>query len=178
MDTIDAYSSELFKRVLNSSKQQRYHYTDCVNLCKQKNIGEKCDIQVGWSGPKYFPNMSELTWELYLKRESSAQCYQSNYRPSDDYLAACDCPLECQTDEYTWTHSSGDVLSSENRTSFEIFYDEMKETVITEEKKTELTDLVATVGGILGLFTGFSFLSLVEVVEIVFQIVVILFKRN
>ena len=49
----------------------------------------------------------------------------------------------------------------------------MSETVISEEKKIEITDLVATVGGILGLFTGFSFLSLVEIVEIVFQIVMI-----
>ena len=47
-----------------------------------------------------------------------------------------------------------------------------------EEKKTELTDLVATIGGILGLFTGFSFLSLVEIFEIVFQTTMILLKKD
>ena len=63
-------------------------------------------------------------------------------------------------------------------TSFTIYFDQMKETVILEEIKTELTDLVSNIGGILGLFTGFSFLSLVEIFEIVFQISAILLKKD
>ena len=54
----------------------------------------------------------------------------------------------------------------------------MREMVMSEEKKTEITDLVASLGGIVSLFTGFSFLSLVEIFEIFFQIAMILLKRN
>ena len=36
----------------------------------------------------------------------------------------------------------------------EIFYDELKETIITESIKTETFDLIANLGGTLGLFLG------------------------
>ena len=54
----------------------------------------------------------------------------------------------------------------------------MEETVIKEEPKIELADLIAIVGGILGLFLGFSFLSLIEIVEILANIAVILKMQN
>ena len=108
--------------------------------------------------------------------ESAFKCYASNFNPSKEYLKQCDCPLECQLDGYTLSLSSGEHLSKETR--IEIFYDEMKEEVISEVIKIELTDLISSLGGILGLFTGFSFLSLVEIVEIFLQIAFILFKRS
>ena len=36
----------------------------------------------------------------------------------------------------------------------EIFYDELKEMVISQEVKTSMGDLVSNIGGILGLFLG------------------------
>ena len=52
----------------------------------------------------------------------------------------------------------------------------MKETVMSEQPKTTLSDLISTIGGILGLFTGFSFLSLVELLEIIDKIAFILIR--
>ena len=105
--------------------------------------------------------MSQLTYTLDDGESPQSKCYRSNVNLSDEYLEECNCPIECETDEYRWVYSFGDVLDPKMRKKIiiEMFYDEMRETVISEEKKTELTDLVATLGGILALFTGFSFLN-------------------
>ncbi len=50
-----------------------------------------------------------------------------------------------------------------------IFYDELKQTEMSEKVKMGLTDLIADAGGTLGLFLGLSFLSLIEFVEILVQ---------
>ena len=59
----------------------------------------------------------------------------------------------------------------------EIFYDELKQTVISENVKMELSDMVSNIGGVLGLFLGLSFLSLFELVEIILNIFIIVFKE-
>jgi hypothetical protein len=80
----------------------------------------------------------------------------------------------------------------------EIFYDELKETIISQEIKTSLADLISNIGGILGLFLGnifiylffcfylkyfyfkhkkgMSFLSLIEFIEILFNALSDIFK--
>jgi hypothetical protein len=67
----------------------------------------------------------------------------------------------------------------QNVARVQIFYNELKETFISEEIKTKIFDLVSNIGGTLGLFLGLSFLSLIEFFEIFFQILIIsLFKRK
>ena len=124
--------------------------------------------------------MTELTKETYGQNDTESECFDLNAQLTDEYLESCNCPIECQTDEYTWDHSFGEILDPDlkNHTGFSVYFSEMRETVISEEKKTEITNLVATVGGIMGLFTGFNFLSWMEIFEIIFQIAMILFKRN
>ena len=112
LDSIDSYNSELSKRTLKTYKQ-RYHYSNCLSLCKQKNIGEKCGIQVNWWGLKYFENMfTEIDYFSLLNGEhNKSKCYKTNANPSEDYLEKCNCPIECQKDEYTYLHSFGEVLN-------------------------------------------------------------------
>ena len=113
LDSIDSYDSELFKRTLTSYKQ-RYHYSNCVNLCRQKNLGEKCHIQAYWLGHIYFDNMKKPDYYPLLNGEgeyNESKCYQLNFVPSDDFLKKCDCPVECRTDEYTSVYSFGEILN-------------------------------------------------------------------
>ena len=56
----------------------------------------------------------------------------------------------------------------QNVARVQIFYNELKETFISEEIKTKIFDLVSNIGGTLGLFLGLSFLSLIEFFEIFF----------
>ena len=60
----------------------------------------------------------------------------------------------------------------------QIYFNEMKETIISEKVKTEPSDLISNLGGLLGLFLGLSFLSLIEFVEIGLQILIVLFSKN
>ena len=60
----------------------------------------------------------------------------------------------------------------------QIYFNEMKETIISEKIKTEMSDLISNLGGLLGLFLGLSFLSLIEFVEIGLQILIVLLFKN
>ena len=57
-------------------------------------------------------------------------------------------------------------LYQNNQLSLRIYFEESTETIISEDTKYKIADLVANLGGTIGLFTGFSFLSLIELIEI------------
>ena len=116
----------------------------------------------------------------------------------------CNCPLECETNSFSHAYSISEdptiqyskflmnqslikkrlgslsyIDLKQNVARVQIFYNELKETFISEEIKTKIFDLVSNIGGTLGLFLGLSFLSLIEFFEIFFQILIIsLFKRK
>ncbi len=119
----------------------------------------------------------------------------SNKSLIDECLIGC--PLECESESYTFTVSSLDyptkvfanyigkksaIMSRYgNRTpsydelkgslvKLNINFQSLQYTLVEESQKTTWLDLVSNVGGTLGLFTGFSFLSLVELLEIIFEI--------
>lgn len=58
-----------------------------------------------------------------------------------------------------------------------IYYDEIKYTVMEESPAMEIIDLIANVGGTLGLFLGVSFLSFAEIAELIFEIIVITLRK-
>ncbi len=59
-----------------------------------------------------------------------------------------------------------------------IYFDELKEILITESPKFGAQDLVANFGGHLGLFLGFSFLSLAEFLELFILVLIVLIGRS
>ena len=59
-----------------------------------------------------------------------------------------------------------------------VYYKELKYTLISQQPKTEIFDLISKIGGILGLFMGISFMSLIEILEILFEIMSIIFVER
>jgi energy-converting hydrogenase Eha subunit G len=59
-----------------------------------------------------------------------------------------------------------------------IFYNDLRETVITENVKISMADLISSIGGTLGLFVGMSLLSSIEILEILVQSAIVLLKQN
>ena len=57
-----------------------------------------------------------------------------------------------------------------------VYYDDLKYTLIKQQPKIELFDLISNIGGTLGLFLGFSFISLLELFEVVAELVFIRFN--
>ena len=62
--------------------------------------------------------------------------------------------------------------------SITVFYPELKYTLIEQKPKSEMADLVSSIGGLLGLFVGVSFLSFIEIFELIFEILFLLFENK
>ncbi len=58
-----------------------------------------------------------------------------------------------------------------------VYFDELKETFISESPKFQVQDLVANFGGTLGLCLGASFLSLAEFLELLIEILIIVWNK-
>ena len=56
-----------------------------------------------------------------------------------------------------------------------VYYEDLKYTLISQQPKIELFGLISNLGGILGLFIGFSFISLLEIIEALAELVYIYF---
>ena len=66
-----------------------------------------------------------------------------------------------------------------NHVKVYIYFGDLRYTLISQQPKTILADLVSNVGGTLGLFLGMSFLSFIEIVEIIFELSnVLLFTKE
>jgi hypothetical protein len=152
-----------------------YKFSNCLNMCRQKILGENCSFQEEYLGPKYFDNLP------YLK---SNECYQSasdNFSSSSFYLESCNCPLECRTVKISHSITLRDynykTKYETNYLSVFIYYSELKETVMREYPKYLVQDLIANFGGQLGVFLGASFLSFVEILELMIEISIIIYSK-
>ncbi len=126
-------------------------------------------------------NISDFT-----NKSTEENCFYTNlavFKNTPQYLDDCDCPLECESSGYTYTLSNGNYpgnlygtklmknfvkkgLLPQNYSlnnfkkeiaQIQIYFEEMRETVIKQEIKTQLADLISGLGGTLGLFLGSNF---------------------
>ena len=113
-----------------------------------------------------------------------------------------DCPLECEETIYNHALSSADyptengyqILKSDhhfsryNNLTFEkfkerslmvkIFYSKLSYLTVSQIKKVEFMELLATIGGLLGFFIGMSLLSFMEFVEIIIEVMLIVMTKR
>ena len=201
---VNSYDSVTYKKTFLYNKNYKFSY--CSDMCMQKLIGDNCSIQATFIGGFYYENKKNVTEDNVKEDESACIVDAIiEFKNTPEYLEECDCPLECEFSGYNYYKSmneyptkdyakglisSSSYLKNEfpnyndndfelfrsNILKFQIYFDEMKETIISHEIKTQLPDLVASVGGTLGLFLGLSFLSMVEFIEILMQTLIILFK--
>ena len=194
LTSIDSYHSDLFKKLIQAHK--KYSKKECLRLCLQKTLEENCNC----SDKTIFSYYGKKPC-LYF---DDATCNFKNYEKfiNKNIYDSCDCPTECDHIDYPYRSSMANYPSKNyadillrnpnviskfnNRTnvsyedlrsrmvSVNIFFNELKETIITEHPKISVPDLVASIGGILGLFLGMSFLSFIEFIEIFLKVLFIL----
>ena len=169
-----AYNSDLYHKMIDSNKT--YMQTNCKFMCYQKYLGEQCGCQLYVY--KYFPNMQPCL----TINQTNCQSEKRTYFLKNNFFAKCDCPLECEKTLYDYSFSFSEyptryyanllmkhpsIMSrfpNQSQISYQdlksriasvnIYYDELKETFITQEKKLMFHDLVSNLGGTLGLFLG------------------------
>jgi hypothetical protein len=176
--------SEFNQTIINylKSKNFAYNQKDCVNLCKNLKYNETntCECYLDSLDDEIFIkcyNSSILTKCIdkflnYYSLKHINEC-ESNY-----------CPLECDSFEYDIDLYQQSILSSgkispvyntdidypadfktyENVSktyfSINVYYQDLKYTLISQQPKIEIFGLISNLGGILGLFIGFAFVSL------------------
>jgi hypothetical protein len=203
LNTIDSYSSPVYKRLMSYS-WLKYHFVDCKFMCMQKFTAEKCKCYDSFLNYVFYPNMS------FCKSKQEVACminYETIFESSSEILQSCDCPLECDYSDYTFTNSwaeyptynyydrylkNNSLIRSKfgNHTEMNyenvrksvakvsIFFNDLRDTVISESVKTSPADLVSSIGGTLGMFVGMSLLSIIDVLELLVQSMAVLFGRS
>jgi len=192
LDSENSYDSALYRTTFKNFEY--YRQQDCLNACFQEALVKTLSCFT-----TLFPYNSsfiqpclkqyEIKYVFALFRD-----FFSNKSFIDECLIGC--PLECESETYTFTVSSLDyptkvfanyigkksaIMSRYgNRTpsydelkgslvKLNINFQSLQYTLVEESQKTTWLDLISNIGGTLGLFTGFSFLSLVEFLEIIFE---------
>lgn len=126
----------------------------------------------------------------YMKNETYRTCregFKKKFLNSDvDKYCSKFCPIECDFYYLTirsWSspRSINEIESYENNKnesyfSFNVYFERLGYTSISQSAKTNIQDLIANIGGTLGLFIGISFLSLIEIVEIIIQALILVFE--
>jgi hypothetical protein len=180
LNKVDSYKSEIYKRSFNSARS--YSYTDCKTVCLQKIFGEQCQCQIAGNliySSNYRYCFNNLTIEAITIDVLCLDAAFATFSKSSEYIQKCDCPIECEKSFFVTTNSiaeyptlaysqyikNSSVIQSKysnityeqikkSVSRVEIFYNELKETKISEKIKTEISDLIANLGGTLGLFLG------------------------
>jgi hypothetical protein len=192
IDLDDYEGSVIFESMKNSS--YKYRQKDCFDLCLQKDIINVCKC--------YDLNYERLDNVSACVNSSQLTCANEEYLKytKDNMNKKCTmhCPLECDEITYDYTLSSSDyptehvydILKGDIHVSrvsnltyskfkerslmVNIFYSQLNYLAITQVKKFQFMDLLASIGGLLGFFVGMSLLSFIELAEILMEIIMII----
>ena len=87
-------------------------------------------------GPVYFDSLKLVG--LYTINQTEQKCIDLNKIP----LTECDCPIGCEKTKFSFDQSNSKFDLTNGDTLFNIYYDEMEETVMSEEPKIEVAQLI------------------------------------
>jgi hypothetical protein len=178
------FDSDLFRQTF--AVTSNYRQINCYDLCLINHIADTC-------------RCSETDCA------SNSNCTIREFGNYDIHQCGRWCPLECDMVTYqTHKHSNYFSINPVSKRDHEklkeffevklnlrnvsasnmekrfldlyVFNERTEETVISENAKMTLTELISSIGGIGGLFLGISLLSFVEILELIFEVLFIVLK--
>ena len=179
------------------SQNRAYSQDDCLELCQNikyiETSGCNCSLQ----------NLDDVIKTACMNKRASRkqlECTRSfleRFVKSNPFEICSEyCPLECNSIKYEITHdflplpSTGKVSEgfylkhfntyenvSKSFFAINIFYEELKYTLISQHPKMQLFGLISSIGGVFSLFLGMSLLSFIEIFEIFLEAVFILLDK-
>ena len=197
VSSLNSSSSELYKYMIESTNFT-YRQKDCFNYCMGREFHRKLNES---NKIEHWVN-AWFSFENYLKDISTLEFYYNKVKNEISNLCNSDCPLECDGIKYEKTISLTRILMDEfiryysdslnqfsfikNLTAddlndlvmFNVYYDELEYTNISQLPKMDFFDLVSNIGGNLGLFIGISFLSLAEIIELFLETIYIFCEKK
>ena len=187
LDSLE-YESDLVKYFKSTSRL--YKQQNCLNLCYQRLIIEKCKCHIV-GRPIYRSSRICGSFSDFLCYTDISIQFISNI---NTIKVEClkDCPLECETVSYDVEMSSLDIetnhgLFTRFNKSIEkyrdlvflnVYFANSKYTKLEQTPKTSVIELISNLGGALGIFLGFSVFSLIEIVEVIAQVIIALVKSK
>jgi len=177
---MSTFDSMYFRKTIESYK--KYGQAYCFRLCIQKLIIDNCKC--------YHPKYTRLdNFTGSCQNLTDLECidkYENSFVGEKINECQRECPLECEKVTYELQLSSFDLsldqfeaffnknksllfnVHKRNFLILNIFYPHLEYTVITVEPKTNIIDLISSLGGALGIFLGLSIFNFVEMIECVF----------
>lgn len=178
LDRIESSNNIYFRKILQLNKS--YEEPICRFNCFQKYLGDKCQCQ----DPNSIPFYDNMKYCLNVK-DFNCQVQTFTNFSNLGLFEDCECPIRCSSDYYTYTVSYSQYptkyyakfLSKDSNlrskynfsTTFDydeyrskiaavnIFFDELKESVIEHNPKLSEVELISNIGGTLGMEEFFHF---------------------
>jgi hypothetical protein len=142
-----------------------YRRWDCMDLCLSEFAFRECKCYEGSTKDFFTGPICKTLEEIRCLGDTLETFYLSVY-------SQCDCPLECNSISYSFSTSSAEfptlsylnLFTNLTNTTLNqiqlkmkllqlnIYFDELRYTVIDELKKTDLVDLISSCGGIIFFF--------------------------
>jgi len=166
------------KTIINymQNKSSQYSEKECIRLCENLKYQEESNCNHS------LKNLDDYPYKVCYNNIELITCYKKfmeYFNAKEDIICSQYCPLECDTFSYDISINSrtSQSLLSENTTHISVFYEEFKYTLIYQQPKMQIIDLISNIGGSLGLFVGISFISFLELFEILIEIIFIYFGK-
>jgi hypothetical protein len=202
LTSIDSYDSDIFRFMIKSSNYS-YRQKDCFDYCIANQMIINCNLDIELSN---YINILEYYEKNETQMNCIINTYNDLVHGKINDICIPLCPLECDSISYEISTSFSkfpklkyanelknnkkikskyplgynitydDLLK--NMIAFNVYYNDLKYTKISQIPKTLLVDLISNMGGILGLFIGISFLSFGELIEMLLEVLFILFDNK
>ena len=158
------YNKTVIDYILN--KPEVYSQVNCLELCFDLEFIEinPCNCENALFGKVW-----ENCFGLYNKLVNTSECtlnFKKNwYKQNLAENYSLYCPLECDSISYLVSNRHLSNVVNNTNAYIYAYYRTLKYTLITQQPKMLMVDLISYIGGICGLFLGSSFLSFIEIVE-------------
>ena len=180
LDELESSDNIYFKNLI--SNNHSYRRSICRYNCFQKYLGDTCKCQDKLIVP-FYEDMPCCS-----KNSTQTNCQTSSYKNFSKFglYENCDCPVRCSRNYYTYDLSYSDYPTKfyakflfQNKrmikkynfsdefnyedyknsiASINIYYDELKETIVEHKAKITEVDLISNIGGTLG---GYHFFYII-----------------
>ena len=173
------------------NKNNVYTQKECLELCRNLKYNETNSCNC---------SLKDLEENIYkkcynTKREKCINEFMNDFNKLD--LCTDFCPLECDSFRYEINQIIKPLLATGNCRgcsniygldfetyenlakkyfSFAVYYEELKYTLISQQPRINLFDLIFNIGNILNLFLSFSFITTLEVFEVFAEFFFVYFK--
>jgi hypothetical protein len=155
-ESIEVKLPEPYNHCKESSDDEYYHQSDCIETCIFKEIKDKYNCTYPLS-----------LFEIQGLKQCSSFDYSKEFYPNCLKV----CPLErCFSEKFTYTSVSRDSSVTE----FYFDFSDLSTLNISQIPKTDSFTFLNNIGGGLGLFMGIAFPNLIEFIQFIFEIFLIL----